>query len=185
MKKNLSYYLNLSYPIEIVKIPDDEGGGYSACIPFLGRNAFISDGETIEEAIKNLEIIKEENFTRMLQKGIPIPEPQEQKEDEFSGKFLVRVPKELHKELVRNANKNGISLNQFVQYVITKGLSFSSFEEISETYCNKFEQVLNEMKKVEYEIQQKNFYKDFNSPNLHFIVGEKKDNLYANYSKAG
>lgn len=185
MKKDLKYYLTLNYPIEITKIPDDEGGGYSACIPLLGRNAFISDGETIEEALINLEITKEENFSRMLENGIPIPEPQAQIEEEFSGKFLVRVPKELHRELVRNSNKNGISMNQYVQYIITKGLSFSTFDEISETYCNKFEQVLTEMKKVEYEIQQNNIYKDFSSQSLHFIVGEKNDNVYAKYSKAG
>lgn len=185
MKKDLKYYLNLNYPIEIIKIPDDEGGGYSACIPLLGRNAFISDGETIEEALNNLEITKEENFSRMLEKGIPIPEPQGQIEEEFSGKFLVRVPKELHRELVRNSNKNGISLNQYVQYIITKGLSFSTFDEISEIYCSKFEQVLTEMKKVEYEIQEKNIYKEFSPSNLHYIVGDKKDNEYAQYSKVG
>ncbi len=185
MKKDLKYYLTLNYPIEITKIPDDEGGGYSACIPLLGRNAFLSDGETIDEAIKNLEITKEENFSRMLEKGIPIPEPQEQTEEEFSGKFLVRVPKELHRELAHNANKNGISLNQYVQYIITKGFSFTIFEDITETYCNKFEQVLTEMKKVEYEIQEKSIYKEFTASNLHFFLGEKKDNEYANYSKAG
>lgn len=185
MKKDLNYYLTLNYPIEITKIPDDEGGGYSACIPLLGRNAFLSDGETIDEAIKNLENIKEENFSRMLDKEIPIPEPQEQREEEFSGKFLVRVPKELHRELVRNSNKNGISLNQYVQYIITKGISFSSFEEITETYCNKFEQVLTEMRKVEYEIQEKNIYKEFSSSSLQYIVGERKDNEYSQYSKVG
>lgn len=185
MKNDLKYYLTLNYSIEITKIPNDEGGGYCACIPLLGRNAFLSDGETIDEALKNLEIIKEENFSRMLEKGIPIPEPQELKEEEFSGKFLVRVPKELHRELVRNSQKNGISLNQYVQYIITKGISFSSFEEATETYCNKFEQVLTEMKKVEYEIQKENIYKEFSSSSLQHIVGDKKENQYAQYSKVG
>ncbi|MCX7611714.1 MAG: type II toxin-antitoxin system HicB family antitoxin [Ignavibacterium sp.] len=185
MRKDLNYYLELSYPIEIIKIPEDEGGGYSACIPFLGRNAFIADGESIEEAIQNLEIIKEDNFERMLEKGIPIPEPEVQKEEEYSGKFLARVPKELHRELARNANKNGISLNQFVQYIITKGLLLTSFEEITESYCTKFENVLNEMKKVEYHFLEKSDYKEFTSANLHFIIGEKKDSEYQIYSKVG
>lgn len=185
MKKDLKYYLNLNYPIEIIKIPEDEGGGYSACIPLLGRSAFISDGETIEEALKNLDIIKEENFLRMLEKGIPIPEPQEQKEEEYSGKFMVRVPKELHRELVRNSNKNGISLNQYVQYVITKGMSLSTFEEIIDLYCTKFDQVLTEMKKIDYQIQKKNIYKEFNCPNLVHIMYKKEDNEYSPYSKVG
>jgi len=75
MKKNLEYYLNLSYTIEITKIPKDEGGGYSACIPLLGRDAFIADGETVEEALRNLDAVKKENFERMLRQGIPIKEP--------------------------------------------------------------------------------------------------------------
>ncbi len=185
MKKDLKYYMGLNYPIEIVKIPDDEGGGYSACIPILGRNAFISDGETIDEAIINLEFIKEDNFKRMLENGIQIPEPQEQKAEEFSGKFLVRVPKELHRELVKKSRLNEISLNQYVQYVITKGMFLSSFEEITESFCYKFDQVLADMNKVEFQIQDKNIYQEFTSPNLHFIIGEKNDNQYSSYSKVG
>ena len=185
MKKDLKYYLELNYPIEITKIPEDEGGGYSASIPFLGRNAFLSDGETIEEALKNLDIIKEENFNRMLEKGIPIPEPEAENVEEFSGKFLVRVPKELHRELVRKSVKNGISLNQYIQYVISKGIAFSTFEEATDSYCKKFEQVLTEMKKIDYQIEEKRLYKDFHSPNLIHIMGEKKDNQYSSYSKVG
>ena len=55
MKKNLKYYINLKYKIKITKIPDDEGGGYNACIPLLGSYALQGDGETKKEAIENLE----------------------------------------------------------------------------------------------------------------------------------
>ena len=35
MKKDLNYYLSLNYASEISVIPEDEGGGYLACIPLL------------------------------------------------------------------------------------------------------------------------------------------------------
>ena len=47
MKKDLKYYLSLNYPVEMIQIPADEGGGFSVCIPQLGRSAFIADGETL------------------------------------------------------------------------------------------------------------------------------------------
>ena len=72
MKKNLPYYLKLNYPIEILEIPKELGGGFSACIPQLGRNAFIGDGETIEDALKDLGATKKEIFSDYLRKGIKI-----------------------------------------------------------------------------------------------------------------
>ena len=35
MKKDLNYYLSLNYASEISVIPEDEGGGYLACISLL------------------------------------------------------------------------------------------------------------------------------------------------------
>ncbi|GAK54128.1 toxin-antitoxin system, antitoxin component, HicB family [Candidatus Moduliflexus flocculans] len=73
MEKNLDFYLNISYPIEIEKIAPDEGGGILASIPMLGKHAFLGDGETIEEALANLEEIKTYLFQKYLNQGIPIP----------------------------------------------------------------------------------------------------------------
>jgi len=185
VKKDIKYYLNLNYPIEIVKIPDDEGGGYSACIPILGRSSFISDGETIEEALRNLEAIKKENFQRMLDKGIPIPEPTEQSEEEYSGKFLIRIPKELHRELTRKSTKNGISLNQYIIYVLTKGLAVSSFEEIIGNYLSKLDYSFFEMKKIDYQIEEKDYTREYDLENQIFNLEEINVGKYSSYTKAG
>ncbi|MCL2087656.1 MAG: type II toxin-antitoxin system HicB family antitoxin [Oscillospiraceae bacterium] len=37
-----------------------------------------------------------------------------------SGKISVRVPKELHYELLERAKENGVSLNQFIVYKLAK-----------------------------------------------------------------
>ena len=48
----------------------------------------------------------------------PIPKPTIDKN--LSGKFLMRMPKRLHAELVRNANVEGVSLNQYLLYLISQ-----------------------------------------------------------------
>ena len=39
---------------------------------------------------------------------------------EYSGKILLRIPKELHRTLAEAAKKNGVSLNQYVLYKLAK-----------------------------------------------------------------
>lgn len=42
--------------------------------------------------------------------------------DEYSGKFLMRVPKTLHRDLVRRAELEGVSLNQFALAALSRSL---------------------------------------------------------------
>ena len=56
MKKDLNYYLSLNYASEISIIPEDEGGGYLACIHLLP--GCMTDGETVEAAYTNLQDAK-------------------------------------------------------------------------------------------------------------------------------
>jgi len=55
MKKDLDYYLGLSYKIEVIPILPADGGGYEANLPEVGRLAIVGDGETPAEAIADLE----------------------------------------------------------------------------------------------------------------------------------
>ncbi len=113
MKRSLEYYLSLPYKIEILPIPENEGGGYLARLPQFGKLGIVGDGETIEEALKDLEKNKKVRFQEYLDKGFKIPEP-ESEVDDFSGKFILRIPRFLHRELALSAKRNGVSLNQYV-----------------------------------------------------------------------
>lgn len=113
MKKDLKYYLALPYKIEIVPIPEDEGGGYMARLPQFGTLGIVGDGDTIEEALADLEENKKDRFLQYLEEGFEIPEP-EKESDDYSGRFVVRLPKYLHRELTQFAQKNEVSLNQYV-----------------------------------------------------------------------
>jgi len=119
--KDLSYYVGLPYRIEIQPIPDNKGGGYEASIPELGRYAVCADGDTVEGALRSLEEIKRERLSAYLEEGHAIPEP-EPDEEEHSGKFVLRIPKYLHRELAHRAKENGVSLNQFISSLLSREL---------------------------------------------------------------
>jgi predicted RNase H-like HicB family nuclease len=56
-----------------------------------------------------LEVAREE--------GREIPEPSV---DDASGQLLLRMPKELHRCVRRAAERNGVSLNQYLVYLLTE-----------------------------------------------------------------
>ena len=43
-----------------------------------------------------------------------------QAQREYSGRLLLRIPKELHKQLIEAAKENGVSLNQYALYKLAK-----------------------------------------------------------------
>jgi predicted HicB family RNase H-like nuclease len=122
MKHDLNYYMALDYKIEILPIPEDQGGGYMARIPQFGELGIIGDGETKEEALVNMEQYKRDTFERYLAEGKSIPEPEEDLFENFSGKFVLRVPKYMHRQLALSAKENGVSLNALVNNLLSSSL---------------------------------------------------------------
>lgn len=114
--KNLDYYMGLPYKIEITPIPEEQGGGFMATLPEIGRYAITGDGDTVEEALENLAIVKREQFEIYLDEGIKINEPE--KENQYSGRFPLRLPKYLHKDLAKSSKSEGMSLNSYILSLI-------------------------------------------------------------------
>ncbi|HHY71176.1 MAG TPA: toxin-antitoxin system HicB family antitoxin [Thermoanaerobacterales bacterium] len=77
-------------------------------------------GDTPEEALAMVEDAKQSWIESALADGIAIPEPKNPDNSQYSGKFTLRVPKSLHKELSLKAEDEGLSLNQYIVYLITK-----------------------------------------------------------------
>jgi antitoxin HicB len=44
----------------------------------------------------------------------------------FSGKFIVRIPRSLHRDLVRRAAEEGVSLNQFATVALARAVGWSA-----------------------------------------------------------
>lgn len=120
--KDLNYYLNLNYEIKLRQLTEEEGGGWFAEIPLLP--GCMSDGETAEEAIKNLNDAKKCWIETALELGRPIPEPFA--DDDYSGQLRVRMPKSLHRVLAEKAREEKVSLNQFIVYQLAKGVGHST-----------------------------------------------------------
>lgn len=76
IKKDLDYYLNLPYEIVVRKNPENEGGGYGAFIPLFKKIAFFfGDGDSPEEALKDLKEAFSATLESMIEDGDYIPEP--------------------------------------------------------------------------------------------------------------
>jgi antitoxin HicB len=117
--KTIKEAMALHYPIEILPFDSENGIMYEACIPQLGRYRFTGIGETSDEAIESLNKIKKEIFIQMLEEGKEIPIPDDPDED-FSGRFVLRMSKDLHKELVFSARDKDISLNKHINDILDK-----------------------------------------------------------------
>jgi predicted HicB family RNase H-like nuclease len=65
---------------------------------------------TPEAALKGIRKVVNEVLADMLSNGEPIPEPIATKH--FSGKFMVRVPPDVHRQLAIQAAEAGVSLNR-------------------------------------------------------------------------
>ena len=107
----------MRYPIEVFWSAEDEG--YIAVAPDLaGASAW---GKNEAEAIKELHTVIELWIKAARKVGNTVPKPSDRADANYSGKFLMRVPKRLHAELVHAAKAQGVSLNQYLLYLLTKG----------------------------------------------------------------
>jgi len=77
MTKDLAYYISLNYAVEIRRLPD---GSYEACIPLLGRHAFVVNEDTVPEVWDQAHIHKREIIKGWLASGVEIPEPEEEED---------------------------------------------------------------------------------------------------------
>ncbi|MEG6523039.1 type II toxin-antitoxin system HicB family antitoxin [Desulfotomaculum sp. 1211_IL3151] len=123
MSKDLNFYLKLDYPFNVR--PDFDDGGY--IVEFQDLQFCVGTGDTVEEAIKDALIAKEQWIKAAFENMIPIPFPTiiEDKED-YSGRITLRIPKSLHKLVIDTAKKEGVSANQFLSHLISMGIGKKS-----------------------------------------------------------
>ena len=114
--KNLAYYMSLPYTIQIRLVSEDTGNYYFATVKEL--DGCQSDGETAAEAYENVKEAMQGYIEVMLENGDLVPEPL--KENEFSGKFNLRIPKTLHRTLKERADAENVSLNQYILYKLSR-----------------------------------------------------------------
>jgi len=99
----------LSEPYSRVLVPDPSGGYFAEVLELPGC---FSEGDTPEEAIRNVEEAMEGWIAAALDAGQAIPSPAASRG--YSGHVALRMPKSLHREAVRRAELDGVSLNQYL-----------------------------------------------------------------------
>lgn len=125
----MSKYKIPDYPFTIHHLVKDEGGGYLIEYPDLP--GCMSDGESVNEAMKNGREAIEAWIETAEESGRSIPKPGAFEEQ--SGKWVQRVPKSIHLRLARKAEEEGVSLNTLVIMLLAESLAIE-FHKKSKRY---------------------------------------------------
>lgn len=111
-KLPLEHYLGLEYPYTV--LPDD--GSFFIQFPDLpGCMTQVEDASDIPAVADEIRELWLESAYHDT--DLPIPEPATK---EYSGKFVTRVPKTLHRDLAEAAKQEGMSLNAYVNYLLAE-----------------------------------------------------------------
>ena len=113
MREEVKGILARPYTRELIK--NEDGTWFARVVEFAGC---MTEGSTAEEAIENLDEAMAAWVEVKIEDGDPIPAPLST--DQYSGKFLMRVPKTLHRELARRGDLEGVSLNQFALVALSR-----------------------------------------------------------------
>lgn len=91
---------------------------------YIGRVAefpsLAAHGKTPEKALKEIQFVVGAVIEDLQEQGEAVPEPLNSRN--YSGKLNIRMPLDLHKELVKESAWQNVSLNQLIIYKLSKHL---------------------------------------------------------------
>jgi antitoxin HicB len=125
-KKELERILSRSYTHELVR--DKDGSWFARVLELPGC---MTTGRTEADALANLHDAMKAWVTAALEIGDSVPEPASV--DQYSGKFMVRLPRSLHRDLVRRADVEGVSLNALVTTSLAAAIAGRGVEGMAQT----------------------------------------------------
>jgi len=118
IKEEVERYIGLPYMRELIK--NEDGSWFARIAEFTGC---MTEGVTVDEAMNNLDDAMAAWIEVKIEDGEAIPPPLNS--GQYSGKFLMRVPKTLHRELVRRADLEGVSLNQYALTALAQAVGMN------------------------------------------------------------
>ena len=119
LRRKVDYWANLPYTIAVER-RDDQGTYYVA--RYVELPHLVMTGETPEEAVRDLEAEKREWFEFNIERGNKIPLPLRSRK--YSGKIILRMSPNLHEHLIRLAEIQGTSLNNFMVKAIAQAAGY-------------------------------------------------------------
>ena len=108
-------YMKMPYTKEL--IPYEDGSCFARIVEFRGC---MTEGDNLQHALEMLDEAMSVWLEVGLEDNLPIPEPVTLAD--YSGRFLVRIPPTLHRDLVRRADRENVSLNLFVATALARAL---------------------------------------------------------------
>ncbi len=132
--KPIEYYLDLDYPVTVYEAPE---GGFVVEVKDLP--GCLSEGDTLDEAYARIKEVKHDWIEIAYEDGQEIPLPIT--EYEYSGNFVVRTAKYLHRELAERAKKEGVSLNQMIQILLSSAISVEKQKDINTEVLEKLDDI--------------------------------------------
>jgi antitoxin HicB len=117
-QRKIEEYLTRPYHIEVIH--DDSGQApawFARVIEFPGC---MTQAKSAEELLPMIQDAMYSWIEIGLEDGYPIPEPFE--DESYSGKFVIRVPRSLHRQLAEAAERDNVSLNAYVTTALAKAI---------------------------------------------------------------
>lgn len=121
-RRALDEYLALEYPFHVIASRD---GGYVVVYPDLP--GCITQAETLDELTEMADEARQLWIESEYEDGHDIPLPSYP--EEYSGKFVARLPRSLHRQLAEEAERQSVSLNQHVVALLSRRDAQSRMEQ--------------------------------------------------------
>ena len=116
MNSKVKEYMELPYTRVIRKF-NDESGIYYVC-EILELDGCNTCADTLNEIEANIKESMESYLETKFENGFNVPKPI--MSNDYSGKFVLRLPKHLHQRLSIEAKAEGVSLNQYALYKLAQ-----------------------------------------------------------------
>ena len=120
--ERLRRYLTADYPFNVVADPD---GGYVILFPDLP--GCMTQVESLDQVGPMSDEIRRLWIETEFERGNAIPPPSYP--EEYSGRFVLRIPRSLHRALAESAKREGVSLNQYAMMRLARGDAQARIEE--------------------------------------------------------
>jgi predicted HicB family RNase H-like nuclease len=113
-QEEIRHYLDRPYRITVVRDDHDSHPWRAFVEELVGCEA---RGVTAAEAVGQIPGALAEWIEDAYSAGREIPEPWDARD--YSGKLLVRMPKSVHRELARSAERDQVSLNAYINALLS------------------------------------------------------------------
>ncbi len=118
MSKEIAEQVNVTHYCYTVCWSDEDQAYVARVAEFPSLAAH---GKTPAGALREIQGVVQSVIDDLVESGEPIPVPFAK--EKYSGKFNVRVPESMHRNLVIKAAQEGVSLNQFINLNLVRSLT--------------------------------------------------------------